>query len=50
MNDPLREKQIKEKIEILFSEENFYFYDANAEDIEEEENEVKRIISDCMAS
>ena len=50
MKDPLRAKQIEEKIEILFPEENFYFYDATAEDLEEEENEVKRIISDCMVS
>ena len=34
----------------MFREENFYFYDATAENLEEEESEVKRIISDCMSS
>ena len=48
--DPLFKKEIAEKIDALFQENNFYFYDANGEDKDLEESEIKRLISDCMSS
>ena len=48
--DPLKVKEIEAKINVLFPEDSFYFYDATAENQIEEESEIKRLISDCMSA
>ena len=42
MNNPMKEKQIRKKIEILFPDSNFYFYndDKAAEQTENDEIEL----------
>ena len=53
--DPIRKKEIEEKIDVLFKEENFYFYkvidNPNEEEIKnrfDEESEIERLINDCI--
>ena len=46
--DPVLKRQIELKIDALFPHDNFFFYNANGEFQEEEENEIKRLISHCM--
>ena len=50
IKDPLKVKEIEAKINVLFPESSFYFYDATADNQYEEEREIKRLISDCMSS
>ena len=48
--DPIKIKEIKEKIEIMLPEENFYFFNASMEDKDREESEIHRLIQDCIYS
>ena len=47
--DPIHAAEIEAKIEALFLEDNFYFYNAKGDKVEEEK-EIKRLISDCLSS
>ena len=55
--DPIRKKEIEAKIDVLFKEDNFYFYKASDNENKEEttnqideENEIERLINDCLNS
>ena len=54
VSDPIRRKEIEDKIDALFIFDRFYFYKANPNAIEEESNqkaeeeEIQRLISDCF--
>ena len=52
--DPIRRKEIEDKIDALFIFDRFYFYKANPNAVEDESNqkveeeEIQRLISDCI--
>ena len=51
--DPKRAVEIETKIDILFPDSNFYFYDASKRDqekVRQEESEVCRLLNDSIAS
>ena len=43
-------EEIKAKIDVLFKEQDFYFFDAKGDDKELELAEVKRLISDSLSA
>ena len=45
INNPMKVKQIYEKIDLLFPDSNFYFYDANRADESAEQTEIRRFIT-----
>ena len=54
VRDPIKRKEIDEKIDALFTFERFYFYKANQDATEgetnqgAEEEEIQRLIVDCI--
>ena len=48
--DPLHKKEIEDKVEVLFEEKNFYFYNAKGQYQNHESDEIERLIIDCMNS
>ena len=48
--DPILKQELEDKIEVLFQQENFYFYNAKGNDEDQEDDEIKRLISDCLSS
>ena len=48
--DPAKMKEIADKIVYLFPDVNFYFYNTLGEKLDEEDEEIKRLIRDSMNS
>ena len=49
IRDPLLAKEIEEKIGALFPENCFYFYNTKGENLDQEGDEIKRLILDCLS-
>ena len=48
--DPAKMEEIEAKINYLFPDENFYFFNTLGERPEEEDKEIKRLISNSIKS
>ena len=48
VKDPLFVNEIREKIEVLFQEDSFYFYNTKGKDLIKEDDEIQRLISNCL--
>ena len=57
VSDPIRTKEIEEKIDALFTNDRFYFYKAKSNSTGDDENdqkaqeeEIHRLIQDCITT